>query len=236
MTSATTNANSRSQASGPQLPDSEAAAATEGVAADCAGAVAGVVRVGSAGATSVVVVVVSAGSVVRVSRVRVAGADDEPVREGEIGRVQIRGQTVTRGYFEDRARTAEAFTALSPNVQHWVQTVTILAGGGGFIVTSLVWATALAEMIDGRLRRAAGVLILGGVFALFGVIHSPLPSSPILPPNQAIARLKGEGRFEAAANQTPYHWAAAYALMAGGLIVLGQTGRGPGEKVAESKE
>lgn len=125
------------------------------------------------------------------------------------------------------APTADAFRALAPNVQRWVQTVTVLAGGGGFIVTSLLWATMLAEMIDGRLRKAAGVLLLGGLLALFGVIHSPLPSSPIVLPNEAITRLRVEGREAAARDQTPYHWAAAYALMAATLAALSVLGRPP---------
>jgi AGZA family xanthine/uracil permease-like MFS transporter len=111
------------------------------------------------------------------------------------------------------------FASLRPGVQHWVQTITILAGGGGFIVTSLLWATALSRLIDGRLAGAARTLLLAGILALFGVIHSPLPSSPILVPGQAMARLEREGRLEATRDQTPYHWAAAYALMA--LVLLG---------------
>ncbi len=54
------------------------------------------------------------------------------------------------------------FAELQPSTQHWIQTVTVLAGGGGFIVTSLLWATALAHMIDGRIRPLVATLLIGG--------------------------------------------------------------------------
>jgi AGZA family xanthine/uracil permease-like MFS transporter len=117
------------------------------------------------------------------------------------------------------------FGMLRPNVQHWVETVTILSGG--FIVTSLLWATWLAHLIDGRLRTASATMILAAVFSWFGIIHSPLPEGPIVPPPVAIARLKAEGRFEAAAHQTPYHWAAAYGGVAVVLLGMARFGRAP---------
>ena len=54
------------------------------------------------------------------------------------------------------------FAELPPPTQHWIQTVTVLAGGGGFIVTSLLWGTALAHMIDGRVRPLVPTLAAGG--------------------------------------------------------------------------
>ncbi len=117
------------------------------------------------------------------------------------------------------------FLALRPGVQHWVQTITLLAGG--FIVTSLLWGTALAKLIDGKMKAAAGTLLLGGVLALFGIIHSPLPSTPILLPNQAMKQVEEAGRGGATRSQTPYHWAAAYAAAALVLLILGRTGTAP---------
>ncbi len=124
--------------------------------------------------------------------------------------------------------TPEAFAALPENVQHHVETVTCLAGGGGFIITSLLWATTLTKLIDRHIWAAAGTLLLAAVFALFGVIHSPLPSSPIAAPWDVLAQLEQLGRLKAAANQTPYHWAAAYAAMALTLAGIGLTGSPPG--------
>jgi adenine/guanine/hypoxanthine permease len=116
------------------------------------------------------------------------------------------------------------FAELPLQTQHWVQTVTVLAGGGGFIITSLLWGAALAHMIDGRLRPLILTLLLAAVFSWFGVIHSPLPSSPIMSPGAVIRQLEAEGRAQAATYQTPYHWAGAYVLMALALAALHRFG------------
>jgi len=132
------------------------------------------------------------------------------------------------------AESGKAFTALKPQTQHYIQTVTMLAGGGGFIVTSLLWATALAHLIDGHVRPVVATLLLAAVFSWFGIIHSPLPSSPIMSPAAVIAQLKADGRFEATAQQTPYHWSAAYALMAIAMLALGRFGTRPAHDEIES--
>ena len=121
--------------------------------------------------------------------------------------------------------TPEAFRALPHEAQRWVQTITILAGG--FILTSLLWGTALARIIDGRMGAAAAACVVAGACALFGIIHSPLPASPIIAPPEALRRLDAAGRRAATAGQTPYHWAAAYAAGAAVLLAVGRTGRAP---------
>ena len=88
-----------------------------------------------------------------------------------------------------------------------LRTLRLLAAG--FVVTSLIWSSGLAALIDRKLRRAAAYFGAGAVCALFGVIHSPLPGSPLLlpwnlPPD--VAREFG--------NQTPYGVAAGYASLA----------------------
>ncbi len=123
------------------------------------------------------------------------------------------------------APTASAFAALGRESQHWVQTVTILSGG--FIVTSLLWGTALSKLIDGKVKAASLTFLLGGAFALFGVIHSPLPSAPIVLPNEAMRLVAAEGRLEASRSQTPYHWASAYAAVAAVVWLIGKTGTPP---------
>lgn len=110
------------------------------------------------------------------------------------------------------------FHELRPQTQQWIQTVTVLSGG--FIVTSLLWATALAHLIDGKIRPTMATLLLAGAFSWFGVIHSPLPSGAILPPDRVVRRLHEQGRAEASRYQTPYHWACAYGLLAVALIGL----------------
>ncbi|MCP3691349.1 MAG: permease, partial [Planctomycetaceae bacterium] len=47
----------------------------------------------------------------------------------------------------------------------------------GFIITSLIWASALAAMIDRQLTRAAIYYLVAAGCTLFGVIHSPLASN-----------------------------------------------------------
>jgi AGZA family xanthine/uracil permease-like MFS transporter len=119
------------------------------------------------------------------------------------------------------------FDTLPPEIQRWIQTVTVLAGGGTFIVTSLIWATALSHLIDGRMKAASLALVLAGFFAFFGIIHSPLSSAPIAMPAVVIEQLRTEGRYAATAHQTPYHWSAAYVLSAVMLLALGRVGRPP---------
>ena len=114
------------------------------------------------------------------------------------------------------------FRSLPLPTQRWIQTVVALSGG--FILTSLIWATLLALMIDGKTRRGAFVALLASALSWFSVIHSPLPSGAVLPPRATMARLKAEGRIEAATYQTPYHWAAAYGLVALALLGLGMWG------------
>jgi AGZA family xanthine/uracil permease-like MFS transporter len=129
---------------------------------------------------------------------------------------------------------SKPFTELRPQTQHWIQTVTVLAGGGGFIITSLLWASALAHMIDGRVRAVVATLLLAALFSLFGVIHSPLPSSPILGPGAVLRQLAAEGRAEASAFQTPYHFAAAYSILAVALLALSRFGHVPAHPAVET--
>jgi AGZA family xanthine/uracil permease-like MFS transporter len=103
-----------------------------------------------------------------------------------------------------------------PAARLMVQTLRCLAGG--FIITSLIWAAALAMLIDGWLVRAAGFFLLAGLFALFGVIHSPLRNEQIDLPSRVLGQIP-ESFQEAITYQTPYHWAGAYGLIV--LMLLG---------------
>ena len=124
------------------------------------------------------------------------------------------------------------FQDLRPQTQHWIQTVTVLSGG--FIVTSLIWGTALAHLIDAKLRPAIATLLLAAFFSWFGVIHSPLPSGAILSPDRIVAQLREEGKFGATRYQTPYHWSAAYSLLAVALIALARYGVPPDDVEREA--
>ena len=93
-----------------------------------------------------------------------------------------------------------------------LQTLRMLSGG--FIVTSLLWASALAALVDRRLRVAAGFYSLCAVFSLFGVIHSPLDGSRLFLPWELPAEAT---RF--APGQAPAQLALAYLAMATILLV-----------------
>jgi AGZA family xanthine/uracil permease-like MFS transporter len=136
-----------------------------------------------------------------------------------------------------------------------LQTLRCLANG--FLVSGLLWAAALAMILDGRLVRAAGYFAIAGACALVGIIHSPLPDERIDLPGRVLAPFVQKERDLAVASatavsmtggpalpvaalapwavvsskqrdvpavaalryQTPYHWAAAYGLVA--LVLLG---------------
>jgi AGZA family xanthine/uracil permease-like MFS transporter len=89
------------------------------------------------------------------------------------------------------------------------QVATLRILSGGFIVTSLLWASALAALVDRRLARAAVFLAVAAGASLIGVIHSPHIGSPIGLPWRLPAAPAG--------SPTPYALAAGYLLAAGVL-------------------
>ena len=91
------------------------------------------------------------------------------------------------------------------------QTVRML--GAGFIVTSLLWASALAAIIDKRFMAAAAYLGVCAVCSLTGIMHSPLPGSPLVNPFNLPGNLP-----HTAYGQTPIYMAASYAVMVALLI------------------
>jgi adenine/guanine/hypoxanthine permease len=101
------------------------------------------------------------------------------------------------------------------HVAAMVQPLRCLANG--FIVTSLLWASTLAAMLDGRLLRSAGYLAVAGVCSFFGIIHSPLCPASIALPWHVFAKLPQDPAIRC---QSPYHWTAAYSLAAALLILL----------------
>ncbi|MEG3792114.1 hypothetical protein V1318_18510 [Lysobacter sp. CCNWLW3] len=58
----------------------------------------------------------------------------------------------------------------------------IVTLGNGFIMTSMIWTSAVAAMVDGRLLRASAFLLAGAALALFGIIHSVDPRGGIYLP------------------------------------------------------
>ncbi len=98
-----------------------------------------------------------------------------------------------------------------------VQTLRCLANG--FLISGMLWAAALAMLLDGRLKASAGFLSVAAICALFGVIHSPLPFEQIGRPDVVLELVARTPFRDAVQCQTPYHWAAAYGV--GALLLLG---------------
>jgi AGZA family xanthine/uracil permease-like MFS transporter len=87
-----------------------------------------------------------------------------------------------------------------------------------------VWASALAALIDRRLSRAAAFFFVAAICTLFGVMHSPLPGSPLFLPWQLAEESQ---RFV-------YQFALGYLLTAGMLMVWGLLNKQPAEDEAWS--
>jgi AGZA family xanthine/uracil permease-like MFS transporter len=101
---------------------------------------------------------------------------------------------------------------------------------GGFIVTSLLWASSLAAIIDRRFAAGATYFGIAAVCSLFGIIHSPLPGSPMVIPWDLPASLPASSL-----GQTPFYMASAYVVM--GLIVLafGRWSKDANTKIVEDE-
>ncbi|MGH7366195.1 MAG: MFS transporter, partial [Candidatus Rokuibacteriota bacterium] len=97
----------------------------------------------------------------------------------------------------------------------------LLVLGNGFILTALVWGSALVAIIERRLHVAGAVLAVAAVATLFGLIHSPRPDGAVFWP-------------WAVASGTPHALAAAYGVSASVLLLLGRreasSGAGPASR------
>ena len=89
----------------------------------------------------------------------------------------------------------------------------------GFILTAMLWGAALAFLVDRRIGATAVTLAIAAALSLFGLIHSVLPTGGIYVPWSPA--LLG--------SRTPYHWAAAYLVVA---LMVAALGRGRDERPA----
>ena len=89
----------------------------------------------------------------------------------------------------------------------------------GFIVTSLLWASALAAVLDRQMFRAAAYLGVAAVCSLVGIIHSPLAPAVIGWPWDVYAQMRQTPAEMLC--QSPYHWAGGYLLAAAVVMVVG---------------
>lgn len=87
----------------------------------------------------------------------------------------------------------EQFGAMTTAVdgQGLPEMAVILVLGNGFIITAMLWISAVAAMVDGALRRAAVFWAVAAAMTLFGVIHSVAPNGALTLPWQ----LQGQGRM-----------------------------------------
>lgn len=104
-------------------------------------------------------------------------------------------------------------SGLPDDLKNLLLYLSVLAGG--FILTSLIWASATAKIIDRDFFKASGFLSLGGVFTLFGLMHSPLEGDKVFWP----WGLFSDAKFSLSERTIVLEFAGAYLLMA--LLVAG---------------
>jgi AGZA family xanthine/uracil permease-like MFS transporter len=88
----------------------------------------------------------------------------------------------------------------------------LLVLGNGFILTALLWGSALVFIVERRAAATAAVFAVASLATLGGLIHSPLPSGAVFWPWSADAPL---------AVAAPL--AGAYGVLAG-LVILTAAG------------
>jgi AGZA family xanthine/uracil permease-like MFS transporter len=113
----------------------------------------------------------------------------------------------------------EQFAADKIATEPEILSLRILAGG--FIITSLVWASALAKIIDRRFFSASIYFAVGGVLVLFGIMHSPILGDKMYWPwNIGIVTLSdGSFYLDPKLRTLILEFAVAYLVMA--LLMLG---------------
>jgi AGZA family xanthine/uracil permease-like MFS transporter len=89
----------------------------------------------------------------------------------------------------------------------------IIALGNGFIVTGMLWAAFLAELVDRRLKISAAYLVILALFSYFGIIHSAIPDGSMYLP----------WKLSGVVQQVPYQFALAYISLAAIFFALSFT-------------
>jgi AGZA family xanthine/uracil permease-like MFS transporter len=112
----------------------------------------------------------------------------------------------------------ELFRGRTPHPDGVVLLQALRCLGNGFILTSLLWATAATAVLDDRPVRAVVVLLIAAGCSLVGLIHSPLPGAPLAWPHEVWQEL-ADSTNPHLVYQSPFHWAAAYVLAAGVFLM-----------------
>jgi AGZA family xanthine/uracil permease-like MFS transporter len=60
--------------------------------------------------------------------------------------------------------------------------VILRAAANGFVLTAMLWGALLADLLDGRLKRASLYGFICALFSFFGVIHSVSPAGDVYLP------------------------------------------------------
>lgn len=110
----------------------------------------------------------------------------------------------------------------NPGLREQLFVLTLL--GNGFFVTALVWASALACVLDRRIKAAAAFFAVASVCSLYGIMHSPLETSPIVVPyipGAVAGPWMMSGDLPLFVRTIPYQFALAYALVAVAVLVWG---------------
>ncbi|TBR39747.1 MULTISPECIES: hypothetical protein [Dyella] len=94
--------------------------------------------------------------------------------------------------------------------------------GNGFIITSMIWASFVVAMIDGKTLRASWILLLGAALTSFGLIHSADPSGGVYLP----------WRLEPALRDMVWQFTGAYVGLAVVLALLSWQGQRPASERA----
>ncbi|QEG24594.1 permease [Mariniblastus fucicola] len=118
---------------------------------------------------------------------------------------------------------------MSDRLSHSLLYINVLAGG--FIFTSVIWASATAKIVDRKYLAAGVYFTLGGLFTLFGIMHSPLSGDKMFLPTEL---MNGEV-FDEAKVAAVRDFAIAYFVMAAIMIGLWQV-LPQAEQVAEESE
>jgi AGZA family xanthine/uracil permease-like MFS transporter len=106
---------------------------------------------------------------------------------------------------------SDRYSALFAEHSHGISELAVITVlGNGFIITSMIWASFLVALIDGRTLRAAGILLIGGALSLFGIIHSVQISGGVYLP----------WSLDDPSRQLVWQFAGAYAVLAIVLSLL----------------
>gem|GEM_PF-15349 len=123
--------------------------------------------------------------------------------------------------FGDAAAFAAKFnpsTLADPVLKQKLATLTMLSNG--FILTSLLWAWAMAAIIDRKIMTAAFVFLSAAGLTLFGFIHSPLAENRLFMPFGPESW--GTIVLDAAFRSITLEFTAGYLACAGLLAVWGK--------------